>query len=170
MRELVKRTGWAGVAVCVGLAALWSAPAVAAGQSLKDEIVGVWRQVAISNEEHGVKGYPYGPTPVGLAVFDRSGYVISFLAKPGIPKFATNNRLKGTDEEYRTAMQGLIAGFGTYTVDGATVTITWEASSYPNRTGTVEQRTYTIIGDTLRAVNPTASSGGTSYQEWVRVK
>ncbi len=35
-------------------------------------------------------------------------------------------------------MQGLIAGFGTYTVDGEIVTIVWEASSYPNRTGTVE--------------------------------
>ncbi len=61
------------------------APALALGQSLKEEIVGVWRQVSLYNEENGVKGHPYGDTPVGLAVFNRSGYVISFLVKPGIP-------------------------------------------------------------------------------------
>jgi hypothetical protein len=67
-------------------------------------------------------------------------------------------------------MQGMIAGFGTYTIDGDTVTIKWVASSYPNRAGTREKRTYKIVGDEMTAVNPTASSGGTSYQKWVRAK
>jgi len=64
----------------------------------------------------------------------------------------------------------MIAGFGTYTIDGDTVTIEWVASSYPNRAGTTEKRTYKIVGDEMTAVNPTASSGGTSYQKWVRAK
>ena len=170
MRELLERTGWARVAVCVGFTGLLSIPTIALGQSLKDEIVGVWRQVSIYTEEGGVKTQPYGEKVVGLAVFDRSGYVISFLAKPDLPKFVAQNRLKGTDEEYRAVMQGIIAGFGTYTVDGDTVTINWEASSYPNRAGAAEKRTYTIVGGEMTAVNPTAASGGTSVQKWVRVK
>ena len=99
---------------------------------------------------------------MGLLVFDRSGSVIQFLTKPELPKFAMPNRLKGTDKEYREVMQSILSGFGAYTVDGETVTIKWEASSYPNRAGTTERRTYKLVGEELTAMNPTAASGGTS--------
>ena len=170
MRRRVDETGGARLAVGMVLVGLLLAPGTALGQSLKEQLVGAWRQLSIYTEEGGVKTQPYGEKIVGLAVFDRSGYVISFLAKAEMPKFAVNNRLKGTDAEYRTVMQSIIAGFGTYTVDGETVTIKWEASSFPNRAGTTEKRTYKIAGAEMTAVNPTASSGGTSYQKWVRVK
>ena len=170
MRRLGFGTGWGRLAVGVVLVGLLLAPGTALGHSLKEQIVGAWRTVSIYTEEGGVKTQPYGEKVVGLAVFDRSGYVISFLAKPDLPKFVAQNRLKGTDEEYRAVMQGIIAGFGTYTVDGDTVTINWEASSYPNRAGAAEKRTYTIVGGEMTAVNPTAASGGTSVQKWVRVK
>ena len=140
------------------------------GQSLKEQIVGAWRLVSMYNEEQGVKSYPYGEKPVGLFIFDPSGNVSQFLSKPDLPKFAANNRLKGTDKEYRSVVQGIIAGFGKYTVDGDTVTINWIASSYPNRAGTSEKRVYKIVGDELSAMNPTASSGGTSYAKYVRAK
>lgn len=140
------------------------------GQTLKHQIVGTWRQVSIYTEDGGVKTQPYGEKIVGLAVFDRAGYVISFLSRAELPKFAANNRLKGTCEEYRSVGQGMIAGFGTYTIDGDTVSIAWVASSFPNRAGTTEKRTYKIAGDEMTGVNPTASSGGTSYQKWVRIK
>ncbi len=107
---------------------------------------------------------------MGLTVFDRSGYVISFLSKPDLPKFASQNRLKGTDTEYRGIMQGMIAQLGTYTVDADTVTVKWIASSYPNRAGTTEKRTYKVVGDELTSVNPTAASGGTSYAKYLRAK
>jgi hypothetical protein len=152
------------------VAGLLSAPAIALGQTLKEQIVGAWRTVSIYNEQGGVKQNLYGDKPIGLTVFDRSGYVIQYLSKPDVPKFAANNRLKGTDQEYRTVMQSIITGFGTYTVDGDTVSIRWVASSYPNRAGTTEKRTYKVKGDEMSAVNPTASSGGTSYQTFARAK
>jgi Lipocalin-like domain len=170
MKSLAHGTGWARLAGGVVVVGLLLAPGIALGQSLKEQIVGTWRQVSVYTEKGGVKAHPYGEKIVGLAVFDRSGYVISFLSKSELPKFAVANRLKGTDEEYRAVMQGIIAGFGKYTIDGDTVTIAWEASSYPNRAGTKERRTYKIVGDEMTAVNPTASSGGISYQKWVRVK
>ena len=170
MSELANRTGLALIVAAVALAGLVSVPSIALSQSLKEQIVGAWRQVSIYNEEGGVKRHLYGENPVGLVVFDRSGYYISYLSKADLPKFAANNRLKGTDGEYRTVMQGMIAGFGMYTVDGDTVTIKWIASTFPNRAGTTEKRTYKIAGDELTAVNPTAASGGTSYSKLVRVK
>ncbi len=154
-------------AVLVGLLL---APSITPAQSLKDQIVGGWRLVALYNEDNGVKSLPYGDKPVGLLVFDASGTISQFLSKPNLPKFAIDNRLKGTDKEYRDVMQGILASIGTYTVDGSTVTISWTASSYPNRAGTTEKRIYSVAGDELSGTNPTASSGGTSVSKWVRAK
>jgi hypothetical protein len=170
MRGSVNRTQWARLAVGAVLAGLLLAPGIALGQSLKEQIVGAWQIVSIYIEEGGVKTHAFGEKPVGLTVFDRSGYVVHFLSEPELPKFAAKNRLKGTDAEYRGVMQGMLSGFGTYTVEGDTVTITWVASSYPNRAGTTEKRSYKIVGDEMTAVNPTAASGGTSYAIYVRVK
>jgi hypothetical protein len=170
MSGLVHRNVWASLGTGALLAGLLSGPGIALGQSLKDQIVGGWRTVSIYNEEGGVKRNLYGDKPVGLTMFNRSGYVIQYLSKPDVPKFAANNRLKGTDQEYRAVVQSIISGFGSYTVDGDTVTIKWVASSYPNRAGTTEKRTYKIAGDQMTVVNPTAASGGTSYQTLVRAK
>ncbi|HYS90647.1 MAG TPA: lipocalin-like domain-containing protein [Bradyrhizobium sp.] len=170
MRELVYKPGWSRLAMGAILAGLLSAPGISLGQSLKENIVGAWRTSAIYNEANGVKTHLYGEKPVGLTVFDRSGYVISFLSKPELPKISAKNRMKGTDAEYRGIMQGMISQFGTYTVDGDTVAIKWVASSYPNRAGTTEKRAYKIVGDEMTAVNPTAASGGTSYTKFTRAK
>jgi len=161
-----------GVRLFAGVvfAGLLSAPAIALGQSLKEQIVGPWRLVSLYNEEKGVKAHPYGEKPVGLFIFDRSGYVSQFLSRPELPKLAVPNRLKGTDKEYREIMLGILAGFGTYTVEGDTVTIKWAASTYPNRAGTTEKRTYKIVGDELYGTNPTAASGGTSQAKYVRAR
>jgi hypothetical protein len=84
-----------------------------------------------------------------------------------MPEFAAGYRLKGTDEEYRTVMQGIIAGFGTYTV---TSHDQMGGEQLPNRAGTTEKRTYKITGEQMTSVNPTAASGGTSYQTFERTK
>ena len=170
MSEFAKKTSLARLAAGVALTGLLSVPGIALGQSLKEQIVGTWRTVSIYNEIGGAKTHLYGDKPAGLTMFDRSGNYMSFLAKPGLPKFAAKNRLKGTDAEYRGVMQGMISGFGTYSVEGDSVTIQWIASTYPNRAGTTEKRTYKIVGDELTSVNPTAASGGTSYAKLVRVK
>jgi hypothetical protein len=170
MNRIACKSAFSGLVASAWLAATLTAPGIAFGQSLKEQIVGAWRTDAIYNEEGGVKRHLYGEKPVGMTVFDRSGTYISWLSKPDLPKFAAKNRLKGTDAEYRGIMQGMVAGFGTYTVEGDTVTIKWVASSYPNRAGTTEKRTYKLAGDELTAVNPTAASGGTSYSKLVRVK
>ena len=170
MRESWYKTGWACLAVGVVVAGLLLAPGIARGQSLKEEIVGAWRLVSQYNEENGVKRYTFGEKPVGLFIFDRSGYVMQFLSKPELPRFADPNRLKGTDKEYREVMQGVLSGFGTYTIDGDTVTIKWVASSFPNRAGTTEKRVYKIVGDELTGMNPTGASGSPSYTKFVRAK
>lgn len=166
----MKRRTCKAVLSAIVISASLALPGIAFGQSLKEQIVGAWRTTAIYNEQGGVKTHLYGEKPVGMTVFDRSGTYISWLSKPDLPKISANNRLKGTDAEYRGIVQGMIAGYGTYTVEGDTVTINWIASSFPNRAGSAEKRTYKLSGDELTSVNPTAASGGTSYAKLVRVK
>ena len=154
----------------LALAVALSAPGIAAAQTLKDQIVGVWKTASIYNEQGGKKEHLYTDKPVGVTVFDKSGTYISWLSKPDLPKIAAGNRLKGTDAEYREIMKGMVAGVGTYTVEGDTVHIKWLASSYPNRAGTTEKRTYKINGDEMSSVNPSAASGGVSHSKLIRVK
>lgn len=172
MTGFSRRAGMVVGAACLAVTGLLSVPSAAKAQGLKEQIIGTWQVVSIYNEENGVKQYNYGEKPLGITVFDRSGNIVQFLSKPDLPKFAAGNRLKGTDEENRAVVRGMIAGFGTYTVadDTGNVTIKWMASSYPNRTGTTETRTYKIVGNEMTAVNPTAASGGTSYTKFMRAK
>ena len=170
MNKFANKSGLTRLSSSLVLAVALSIPGTVLGQSLKDQIVGTWKTVSIYNEEGGNKRHFYGENPMGLTVFTRDGHYISYLGKPDLPKFATANRLKGTDAEYRAVVQGMIAGYGTYTVEGDTVMIKWTASSYPNRVGTTEKRKYKISGDELTSMNPTAASGGTSYAKLVRMK
>lgn len=168
MNNFSKGTTLFAASAALGIAL--SAPGVVLAQSLKEQVVGTWRLVSIYNEVNGTKTDLYGEKPLGLLVFDKSGNSMGIIAKQDIPKFATANRLKGTDAEYRAVVQGMIAGFGTYTVEGDTVSVTSIASSYPNRVGTTEKRTHKISGDEMTVVNATAASGGTAYVKYVRVK
>ena len=170
MSGLGRKVGFGRLTVGAILVGMLSAPGISYAQSLKEQIVGTWRLVSIYNEEKGAKAYNFGDKPVGLLMFDRSGNVMQFLSKPGTPKFAVSNRLKGTDAENRAVVQSMIAGFGSYTVDGDTVTVSWVASSYPNRVGAQEKRSYKITGDNMVGTNPVASSGGTSYSSYSRAK
>src|SRR2546428_4769655 len=71
MRGLVYRTGWAHLAAGAVLAGLLSAPGLALGQSLKEQIVGAWRIVAIYNEAGGGQMALYRGKNVGVAEVGR---------------------------------------------------------------------------------------------------
>ena len=68
------------------------------------------------------------------------------------PRFASNNRMIGTPEENKAASQGVVAYFGTYTIDEPRhlVTLHIEQSSFPNWNGTDQQRRFAFTDDELR--------------------
>ncbi len=61
----------------------------------------------------------YGPKPSGMLVFTEDMHFVEVLTDSTVPKFASNVRGDGTDEENRRAMAGSIGFFGSYTVDGS---------------------------------------------------
>ena len=128
-----------------------------------NDLVGSWRFVTNeTTRPDGSKFDTYGAKPKGILMFDSSGRFSLFIANPERSKFASGNRLNGTPDEYKAAMQGSISYFGSYKVDESAKLINFEieASSFPNWDGVTQQRPFSISGDELRFTNSSGSSGG----------
>ena len=139
-----------------------SGDAVGQEKTLKEQLVGTWTYVSVDTVNPDGSRVPmYGPNPQGLASFDSNGRYILLTARSGQLKFASNNRMEGTPEEYKAVVQGMIAHFGRYTVNETDKTITFhiETSSFPNWNGIEQKRPFTLTGDELKWTTA-GSSGG----------
>jgi Lipocalin-like domain len=94
------------------------------------------------------------------------------LARATLPKFAAENRTKGTADENQAIAAGSLAHFGKYTVDDKDKAFTFhvDTSTYPNWDGTSLKRPFTVSGDELKYTTDGASGGGTAELVWRRVK
>ncbi len=149
--------------------ALFVAPASA--QTAKD-LVGAWTLVSDENvRPDGSRVQAMGPNPQGFLIFDADGRYSLQLLRPGRPKFASNNRMEGTSEENKAAVQGANPHWGTYSVNEADKTIVFkiEHAFFPNWEGTEQKRPFTITGDLLK-YTATASTGGIAELVWRRAK
>ena len=142
----------------------------AGAQSAKD-LVGTWAWVSVDvTGADGVKRQPFGPTPKGFVMFDSNGRFGYLLASPGRSKFASNSRDQGSPEENKATVQGSLAYSGTYSVNDKTLTLSIEASTYPNAEGAQQKRTITVTGDEMKWENPLTTTGGTAVAVFKRVK
>src|ERR1700676_3703184 len=83
--------------------------AMAQTKSLKDQLVGTW---TLSSAE------PYGTNPKGSYVFDSNGRFSAILMRNDLPKYTSNSRTQATAAEYKGTVDGSIAYFGAYSVNG----------------------------------------------------
>ena len=135
----------------------------AVGKTLNEQLVGAWTYVSVDTvRPDGSRTPMYGPDPQGLVIFDGRGHYALVNARAGQPKFASNDRMKGTPVENEAVVHGSIAHFGTYIVNEADSTITFhiETSTFPNWNGVEQRRPFTLTGDDLRWTTPAASGGG----------
>jgi hypothetical protein len=126
------------------LASILSAGTAAAQPaSLKDQIVGAWDfVVAEVTAPDGKKSFPFGETPKGILIFTSDGRFAQIHVAGEVPRIASNNRLTGTPEEYAEIMRRSLSVFGTYTVDEANKTVTYNivSASFPNWQGEAQTR------------------------------
>jgi hypothetical protein len=97
------------------------------------------------------------------------------ITRPDLPKITAKNRREATPQEVVAIYSGLIANYGTYTVNEANKTITMilEASTYPNQLGFEQKRVLTsVTADELRYYNnaPASDGGGKNLQVFRRIK
>ena len=160
------------------LALALSAAAAAVAQpakSLKDRIVGTWNfVVAEVTAPDGKKSFPFGETPKGILIFTADGRFAQIHVASDAPKIASNNRMTGTPEEYAAIMRRSLSVFGTYTIDEASKTVTYNivSSSFPNWEGEKQTRTIDkLTTDEFVNTNPSVAGGrGSASNFYKRVK
>lgn len=156
----VMRTSAVLVAALIGMSAASAQPA----KSMREQLVGTWDFViAEITAANGTKTLPFGDKPRGQIIFTADGRFSQVHISSGLPRIASNNRLAGTDADNRAIVHGTLAFFGTYTVDDAKKTLTFNitASTYPNQEGTSQTRTIDLLTATeFRNTNPAASRDG----------
>jgi hypothetical protein len=140
------------------------------GGSAKD-LVGTWTIVSNNGvQPDGKKFQPFGANPVGMLMFDSGGRYSLQICSSGRPKFASNNRVKGTPEEYKSATEGCNPHWGKYSVEGSAIVFNIEHSMFPNWEGIQQKRAFTVAGDDMKYTVPSASGGGVVEVHWRRVK
>jgi hypothetical protein len=162
----MRATAAASVAMICLAAALQSGQA--AGQdkkTLAEQVVGTWSYASVDMvRPDGSREPLFGPNPRGLAMFDARGRYELLTARSDLTKFASPNRMQGTTDENKAVVQGSIAHFGSYSINEADRTITFniETSTFPNWNGTKQKRPFTVSGDTLTWKTPASTGGGTA--------
>jgi Lipocalin-like domain len=149
--------------------------AVSQQKSLKDQLVGAWTHVSTKYKfPDGKTQDTMGPDARGLMILDASGRIAFINMRASLPKFASNNRMNGTPEEYKAVGQGSYAYFGTFTVNEAdkSFTVHIDGSTFPNFDGANQKRSFTLAGDELKYTNPVATIGQGVVVEavWKRAK
>jgi hypothetical protein len=115
---------------------------IVAQPAAPNQLVGTWRMVSAQIDPEGANTPAYGPHPHGWLVFTPELTFVEVLTDPRVPRFASDARGQGTDEENRAAMAGGIGFFGRYTVDaaGEFTGNRVEGSTFPNWVGGVRTR------------------------------
>jgi hypothetical protein len=87
--------------------------------------VGTWKLIAADKIlPDGTRVPDYGTQPHGLAIFTADGYFTVEVFRDVRVKFASNDRAKGTLEEYKDASLSASCLFGTYNIDPASSKVT----------------------------------------------
>jgi len=139
----------------------------------KEQLVGAWANVSVQVERSdGNKVETFGPNLKGVFIFTADGRYALVLTRPDLPKIASNDRLKGTPEEYQAVVQGSVAHFGTYSVNDAegTYTLHVESSTFPNYNGTDQIRIVTSLSrDEMKVTNPSPTTPTKAYVVYKRL-
>jgi hypothetical protein len=150
-------------AALLALALSAGGAAAQSANSLKDQIVGTWNfVVAEVTAPDGKKSFPFGETPKGILIFTADGHFAQIHVASDVPKIASNNRLTGTPEEYAAIMRGSLSVFGTYTIDEAKKTVTYNivSASFPNWEGEAQTRTIDkLTTEEFVNTNPNVAGG-----------
>jgi Lipocalin-like domain len=152
------------------LAALILYPSTGIAQT--SSIVGTWALSAADViKADGTRAEDYGPRPRGLAVFTSDGHYVVMIFRADRLKFASNDRLRGSLEEYKDASLTQSTHFGTYAVDAVKGTITFHitSASFPNLDGTTQVRPFTLAGDELTWRVPPRPDGSVPVSSFKRV-
>jgi hypothetical protein len=161
-------------AITVAGLSLLSHNALGQQKSLKDQLVGTWTLVSITDVfQDGRKENSWGANVKGVVNFDGSGHVMLMIIGEDVPAPSANSQ--APEKVTKQSKRDVIAYFGTYSVDEAakTVTYTAERATAPSFDGVARKASVTLIDDELVQVSaPVTTPRGTANPSivWRRAK
>jgi hypothetical protein len=155
----------------LGLALLPSS-IVAQQGTLKQQLTGTWTFVSCEVPANATR-QPVCVNPNGILILDASGRYAQVQAARGRPQPTTTgpqNRVDVAPDYYKAIAQGVVANFGTWSVNEVDRTMTrkTEGALFPNAEGVETKFSVSLTGDEVKfgvANNPT---GGATV--WRRAK
>ena len=129
---------WLAAIITMVAAGLHPREVAAQDASQNNQLIGTWQLTLVDNVlPDGARVHLYGPDPQGVLVFDAGGHYSLQIMSADRPKFAANDKGKGTAEEYRAAVQGSNCHFGRYAVNEHDKTVTFyvEHATFTNWEG-----------------------------------
>lgn len=158
------------LAACAGM------PTDAVAQQRATEpspLAGTWTLVAADLlHPDGSRTRDYGAAPRGRLIVDAVGRYSLQIFKSERPRFASEDKTKGTPAEFAASTLGSSTHFGSLEVDPAAhvLTVTIDGASFPNQEGTQQKRTYVLDGDELSYRVPAHADGNIPISVWHREK
>ena len=138
------------------------------------QLIGAWTLVRCDNVYHdGHRVELYGPNPEGLWLIDAQGDYMMQIVRAKRTPFATNDKSKGTPDEYRAASMDFNAHYGHISANADVIHSEIVHASFPNWDGRNGDSPYTINGDelTYRVAKPSSGAAAGAHGEvvWRRV-
>ena len=125
--------------------------------SSNNQLVGTWKLLSAEYRGKDGKALDYwGDNPVGVLMYDASGRMAVQLMRRDRPTLVSGDRLSGTPAEIKSAFEGYLAYFGTFTVNEkeGSVVHRLEGCSFPNWIGVDQKRFYQLTGNQLTLRTP----------------
>ncbi len=135
-------------------------------------LAGTWTLVAAEVlHPDGSRSRDYGDAPKGLLLIDRSGRYSLQIFRADRPRFASQDKAKGSEQEFRAAVMGASTHFGTIAVepDQQQLVFQIEGASFPNWEGQAQRRAFELDGDTLSYRVPPRPDGNVPVSVWRRI-
>lgn len=142
---------------------------------IKEQLVGTWKLLSFKSQTSGGQVvYPFGEDAIGLLTYDVAGHMSAQLMRANRPSFVSHDPLKGTPEEFKSALTGMLAYFGTYSVNEEEGMVIHHliGSSFPNWENKDQKRYLNFSDGALILSTPPITAGGqsiTSRLIWQRV-
>jgi hypothetical protein len=136
-------------------------------------LIGSWRLIAADKIlPDGTRVTDYGQNPHGIAIFTPTGNYVVEIFRDQRKKFASDDRTKGTPEEYKEAILSSSCHFGTYVFDTVRNTISFyiDRASIPNLDQTLQVRSFILKGDTLSWRVPPRPDGSIPISVFKRIQ
>jgi len=148
---------------------------VAQQKTLKEQLAGTW--ILVSYDSIGADGSKrpiFSAKPEGTLMLDGTGHYATVLVNPERPKkWSGNSRDQVNTEDLASAARGLVAQFGTWSVDetGKTLTRKIVGALNPLNAGREQKIQVSLSGDQLTLADPSSGvAGGRTETMYRRAK